>query len=79
MGALRWSQYGVRKHLRLYLILSTVHLTLWHYEFVKGNQAEELLALISSCQLESVSHNPMQDSLIYDENGWKEKKKRDFL
>lgn len=75
MGALRWSQYGVRKHLRLYLIFSTVHLTLWHYEFVRGNQAEELLTLISSCQLESSSHNPVQDPLIYDENGWKCKKK----
>lgn len=55
IGLLRWSRHGVREHLRLYLIFSTLHLTLQHCEFVRGKQAEELLTLISSCQFISVS------------------------
>ena len=59
IGLLRWSRHGVTEHLRLYLVFGTLHLTLWHCEFVRGNQAEELLAFISSCQLGYVSRDAL--------------------
>lgn len=48
---------GVREHLCLYLIFGTLHWTLQDCECVRGNQAEELLTLISGCQLACLSHS----------------------
>ena len=47
----RWSRRGVRVHLTLSLVCSTLHLTLQQCEFVWGNQAEELLFQVVSSDL----------------------------
>lgn len=56
-GASRVCRQGVREHLRRSPICRTLHLTLLHHEFVKGNEAEEALTVISGCQLRSVSRS----------------------
>lgn len=64
IGVLKGSRRGVREH--LLVVCGTLHLTLQHCEFVRGTQAEELLTVISSCQLGSVSHSASQGSPVCD-------------